>query len=113
MPKSGDQVLQDCHDDPNDALRVISTSGGTAPTTTPVRKTATASGALDYTTDVAGKWRPQQLTIHADASVVDGLTVKFKSKTGAGYETLLFSFSVLNERINGSIFGTVTIQSRL
>jgi len=89
--KSSEQVLNDCHDDGNDALRTIG-AGGTPASPESARDTDTGSGAIDFTTAIATKWRPSQVNIHATATVNDPLTVKFKSKTGAGYETLLYSF---------------------
>jgi len=89
--KSGDQVLQDCHDDAADALRVISTGGGTPPTTTPERqvKAADTSAPWTFTTGAAGKWRPQTIVVKAAAPVTGDLTLRLRSKSAGNPEYLL------------------------
>lgn len=89
------QILNLAYDETGAHLRVflVGGSAGAPPAATPVRDTDTGAGAVDFTTAVASKWEPHQVNIHASASVAEVLTIKFKSKTGAGYETLLYSFS--------------------
>lgn len=89
--KSSEQVLNDCHDDANDALRTIG-SGGTPPSPAGISDNFSVTGtAVDKTTAVGDKWRPGHVSAHGNAAITSALTIKFKPASGA--EQLLVTFA--------------------
>lgn len=89
MPtKTADQVLNDVHDDPANALRVVS-SGGTPATVTVLRSSTTGSGAVAIASAFASKMKIRSISGHASAAVVEALTIGLDSLTGAAYDTNL------------------------
>lgn len=100
MPKTGDQVLLDSHDEAADCLRVKSVSGGTGtiPTATPLRKSGTqdlSAGPLSMTTSFAQKHKVKAVILHAGAAITQTVKVTLDSKTGANYDTLLDSAALV------------------
>lgn len=87
--KSGDQVLQDVHDDAADALRVISTGGGSPPATTVLRSSNTGAAGIAITTAFAKKMKIRSVTGKASGAVVEALTITLDSLTGPVYDAPL------------------------
>ena len=89
VAKSGDQALQLAYDPGTDSFK---TTGGGAPlpaVTTVIRETDTGSGAVAFTTAFAKKMRIHSVSGHADAAVVEALTITLDSLTGAAFDALL------------------------
>lgn len=90
---TGDQVLQRAWNSGASRFEVYVTGSAAPATATEVRDWVQVSGALDRSTTVAAKWRPQDITLHASGAVVEACTVKKISKSTGNPETIIATIS--------------------